>query len=100
MGYEYHLECRNAEKWIRFKSHLSLQYAKGWIDSRKEMSPRPSIRLVRSDGRIVDEISEINEVLVGQVAGFPTAEQYEQAASLALKRAKAIREANTRNNHK
>ena len=37
------------------------------------------------------ELEEKTEVRIGQVAGWPTAEQYEAAAKRALERAEAIR---------
>ena len=40
---------------------------------------------------LVREIEEGTEVRIGQVAGWPTAEQYEAAAKRALERAEAIR---------
>ena len=100
MKYEYHLECWHLEKWLRFKSHLGLQYAQGWLDARKEMSPRLHTRLVRSDGKIMEEIPERKEVSIGQVAGWPTAEQYERAAAEALERARVIREKANASDHR
>jgi hypothetical protein len=41
----------------------------------------------------MDEIKAHDDVNIGQVAGWPTAEQYEQAAEKALERAKKISEA-------
>jgi len=48
--------------------------------------------MVRSDGKIVDEVQAFDDVGIGQVAGWPTAEQYELAAERALEKAKKIRE--------
>ena len=47
---------------------------------------------MRSDGRIIEEVAASDDVSIGQIAGWPTAEQYEKAASMALELAKAIRE--------
>ena len=91
MKYEYYIECFYLDKWLRFKSGLSLQYAKGYFDRHKQDSPRFHTRLVRSDGKIIDEVLERNDVSIGQVAGWPTAEQYEMAAEKALKKAAEIR---------
>ena len=38
------------------------------------------MRLVRSDGRVVDEVPAIEEASIGMVAGWPTATQYLRAA--------------------
>jgi len=60
--------------------------------------PRLHLRLVRSDGKIMDEIEAHDDVGIGQVAGWPTAEQYESAAERALERARKIRERKSQQN--
>jgi hypothetical protein len=45
----------------------------------------------------MEEIEAREDVSIGQVAGWPTAEQYERAAAKALEKAKVIREHNKRN---
>lgn len=58
---------------------------------RGEM-PRVHLRMVRSDGKIVCELAAHDDVVIGMIAGFPTAEQYERAAERALETARKIRE--------
>jgi hypothetical protein len=53
--------------------------------------------MVRSDGKIVRELTEYEDVGIGMIAGFPTAEQYERAAERALERARKIRENQEKN---
>lgn len=55
--------------------------------------PRLAMRVVRSDGKVVDERPADTEVSIGMVAGWPTPEQYEAAAERALATAAKIREA-------
>ena len=59
--------------------------------------PRVHLRMVRSDGKIIREITEHDDVGIGMIAGFPTAEQYERAAERALERAKKIRDNQEKN---
>ena len=70
----------------------SLQYCQGFLDARKDYAPRNAYRLMRSDGKVMEEVAAYEDVFVGQIAGWPTAEQYESAANKALARAQAIRE--------
>jgi hypothetical protein len=93
MKYTYSLEVAFCGRWIKFKSG-SLQYLKGHLDGKAEASPRIAHRIVRSDGKIVEELPARDDVGIGLVAGHPTAEQYERAAEKALAKAEAIREFN------
>lgn len=68
-------------------------YGQGWLDRHRSMpGPRIAARLVDGSGRVVAEAAKLTEVSIGQVAGHPTAEQYERAAAEALERARLIRE--------
>jgi hypothetical protein len=89
--HEYHLESFSIGKWMIILTG-SLQYCQGFLDARKDYAPRNAYRLMRSDGRIMEEIRARDDVNIGMVAGWPTAEQYETAAAKAMDRAKAIRE--------
>src|SRR5688572_25579774 len=91
MKHAYHIESFAIGKWLKILQG-SLQYCQGFIDARKDHAPRNAHRLMRSDGRIMEEVSAREDVDIGQVAGWPTADQYERAASKALDQAKAIRE--------
>ena len=50
------------------------------------------MRIVRSDGKIIDTIVAKHNVNIGMISGRPTAEQYEEAAKQALDTARRIRE--------
>lgn len=91
MKHTYNLESFTIGKWLRIL-HGSLQYCQGFLDARKDFSPRNAYRLVRSDGKIMEEVIACDEVNIGQIAGWPTAVQYEVAAAKAIEMAKAIRD--------
>jgi hypothetical protein len=79
------------EPWVTFKKDLNRQYAEGYFFALRESpSPRPHTQLVRSDGKVVDEFEAHEEVHIGMVAGFATAEQLRRAAQKALERADRI----------
>ncbi len=95
MKYEYYLETFVIGKWLKILQG-SLQYCQGFLDARKDYSPRPAYRLMRSDGRVMEEVPAREDVKIGLIAGWPTAEQYEAAANEALERAKVIRDSANR----
>jgi hypothetical protein len=88
----YTIETLLGDKWMPLIKGEFLQYCLGWLDRAQDQSPRPAYRLVRSDGRILKLLTEREDISIGQVAGFPTAEQYEAAAQRALEKAAVIRE--------
>ena len=88
----YSIETLFGDKWLAIVTLAERGYCKGWMDRASSSSPRPAFRVMRSDGKMVDTLCERQDVSIGQVAGFPTAEQYERAAEEALKRAAVIRE--------
>lgn len=92
-SYHYSLESFHLGKWIKFRDG-SLQYCQGFLDARKDYAPRLAYRLIRSDGKVLEETPARDDVSIGQVAGWPTAEQYESAAAKALDQAKVIRRKN------
>jgi hypothetical protein len=91
MKHEYHLESFAIGKWLKILQG-SLQYCQGFLDARKDYAPRNAYRLIRSDGRVMEEVPAREDVNIGQIAGWPSAEQYEVAANNALNRAKMIRD--------
>jgi len=92
MKHTYTIETLFGDKWMPIIKGEYLQYCLGWLDRAQKHSPRPAYRLVRSDGRILKLLTEREDVSIGLVAGFPTAEQYEAAAQRALDKAAKIRE--------
>ena len=88
--YTYTVEFQSGDAWLPVVSG-SRDYCLGYIDCRKNEGPRLAHRVIRSDWRIVDHCNARSEVNIGQVAGWPSAEQYESAAARALERAEQIR---------
>jgi hypothetical protein len=90
--YTYGIECPCGDKWNRFIKEETRPYCQGYFNALKGQAPSLAYRLVRSDGKILDEIKAYDSVGLGMIAGFPTAEQYERAAQEALDKAARIRE--------
>lgn len=91
MKYEYHLECFTIGKWLNILIG-SREFLRGFLHARRDYRPRLAYRLIRNDGLIIESCDALDDVSVGQIAGFPTAEQYEAAANKAMERVSAIRE--------
>ena len=89
--YTYCIECPCLGKYNRFIKDRSKHYCEGYMDAMRGQLPRIHLRMVRSDGKVMDEIEAFDDVGIGMVAGWPTAQQYELAAERALERAKIIR---------
>lgn len=70
----------------------SRDFCLGFMHARKDYAPRNAYRLMRSDGRVLYEFAAAGDVEIGQIAGYPTAEQYEAAALRAQAAAQRIRE--------
>ena len=92
MKHTYSIQRLYNGDWYSLIKGEYLQYCLGWLDRAQDQSPRPAYRLVRSDGKILKLLTEREDVSIGMVAGFPTAEQYEAAAQRALEKAAKIRE--------
>jgi hypothetical protein len=91
MKHTYNIQRLYNGEWYSLIKGEFLQYCLGWLDRAQDQSPRPAYRLVRSDGKILKLMPEREDVSIGQVAGWPTAEQYEAAAQRALEKAAVIR---------
>lgn len=71
----------------------SFDYCHGYLDARKAEGPRVAMRIVNlHTGRVLRAMPAKLELNIGQIAGFPTPEQYEAAADEALKKARLIRQ--------
>lgn len=78
-------------QWMTIKQG-AIGYLQGYMDAMANQSPRLAHRIVNPEGKVVREIEEGTEVRIGQVAGWPTPEQYEAAAKRALEKVEAMRE--------
>jgi hypothetical protein len=88
----YAVEAQRPSGWIRLFSE-SRAYCQGWIACARETpSPRLALRLVRlSDGKVVlEQTTGCPDASVGQVAGWPSPEQYRAAAARALSAADLV----------
>lgn len=91
----YTLETNHGGNWMKIFS-ASMHYLQGFLDARRDYAPRLAYRILRSDGKVIEQIDAREDVSVGMIAGWPTAAQYERAAERAMERAKAIRENDAR----
>lgn len=78
--------------WTRpLGSDDSLVYWRGYLDRHRECGgPRLACRIVRGDGKVIEEVPAIDDATIGAVAGFPTWQQYARAAAGALERGAQI----------
>lgn len=89
--YTYTIQTCYLDKWLDIV-HDTRDFCLGFLHARKDQGPRNAYRLIRSDGKIIEEIPVEPDVFIGMVAGWPTPEQYEEAAQCALDKAAKIRE--------
>lgn len=89
----YRVETMFSWKWCKV-AEGTLAYCRGYIDAKSYGAPRLAHRIVKHDGKVVEEFAEMEDVCVGMIAGFPTPEQYERAAAKALDMASIIRKQN------
>jgi|GEM_PF-1940762 len=92
MKYTYSIESYFSSKWVKLFTETR-DFCKGWLTHAQYDYPRNAKRIVRSDGKVMAEIKANDEVSIGMIASYPTPEQYERAANVALAKAARIREA-------
>lgn len=90
MKHTYTIESFHLGEWRKVMSE-SKDFCLGYLARAQYDHPRPELRIVRSDGRIIPMLKESTDVCVGMIAGWPTPEQYEAAAKRALEQAAIIR---------
>lgn len=89
--YTYRVESFVFEtKWVTLFEE-TCDYCLGYLRAKQYESPRNRMRMVRSDGHVMQDIPANADVGIGMVASYPTAEQYELAAERALAQARRIR---------
>jgi hypothetical protein len=90
--YQYYVESLYDGRWVRIHT-ASRDFCEGYLRRvLDDTHPRNEYRLMRSDGKVMESLYPIEEVSVGMIAGWPTPEQYEHAAQVALDKAARIRE--------
>lgn len=87
--YTYRLEVQSGGQWVRLFER-SKDFCLGYMERANEFTPRVAMRIVRSDGKVIDQIQMSDTVFIGMVAGWPTPEQYRQAAYRALANAEEL----------
>lgn len=89
--YTFAVEMFNNGKWWKGPTGTR-DFCRGYMHAVKDHSPRIAHRNIRSDGKVIEYLPESMDCHIGQIAGWPTAEQFERAAAKALDKAKHIRE--------
>lgn len=90
MKYTYTVQSYYLGEWIDIVRDTR-DFCAGFLHARKDYAPRNAYRVRRSDGKVIAESPASDDVSVGQVAGWPTPEQYEAAAKRAMDQAARIR---------
>jgi hypothetical protein len=87
----YAVEVHSGKAWETIIADESRDFCLGYLAAHR-LHPGPSLaaRVVRSDGHVLDTAPADERASLGMVAGFPSAEQYERAADLALAAAAEI----------
>jgi hypothetical protein len=91
----YSFEVKRGDEWIPITSGPR-SYCLGFFDARQDLAPRLAMAVVQcspqGNRKVIASAPAKDELHIGQVAGFPTPEQYEAAAAKALAAAQYIRE--------
>lgn len=91
MKHTYTVESHFLGKWHKLFTDTR-DFCAGYVTHAQYDHPRNALRIVRGDGKIMHELKADDEVSVGMIASYPTPEQYEHAAKVALEKATQIRE--------
>lgn len=91
MKHTYTVQSHYMGQWIDIVRDTR-DFCAGFLHARKDYAPRNAYRVMRSDGKVIAESPAFDDVSVGQVAGWPTPEQYEAAAKRAMDQAARIRD--------
>lgn len=80
--YTYEIQAHDNGRfgWCRL-FEVGLEYGRGYLASLRDgPTPRLAYRLMRDDGKIMEELPAVEEAGIGLVAGWPSTAQYEAAA--------------------
>lgn len=87
--YYYLVQCRNDRgEWVEI-ARDTLSFCLGYFFARKECNIaglNQAWRVIREDGKLIDECVERNELALGMIVGFPTIQQYISASIKALEK--------------
>lgn len=92
-GYSIQYWWEERQEWVTHVKGEGLEFCRGYVHHQRcAPGPRLACRLVRSDGRIMEEVNGLTEAGIGMVAGWPSAEQYRRAADRCIRQAERIEE--------
>lgn len=90
--YAVEVQAQAGGEWYPIVRHETRDFCLGYILAlRDQPPPRQARRVVRSDGKVVEQADHDSRVALGMIAGFPTPEQYERAALAAMEKAAHLR---------
>ena len=92
--YSYAVEVRQDAngKWYPIVRDETRDFCMGYVLAMRDAPPpRAARRVVRSDGKVIDQAEHDHRVALGMIAGFPSPERYEAAARKALEQAAHLR---------
>lgn len=92
----YLVQVKHGDRWVTVCSEDSRSFCQGYLARVFDV---PGVRLGwrlydSKRERVLSELRPQADVSLGQVAGWPSAEQYEAAAARAMEQAQRIRSAN------
>jgi hypothetical protein len=91
---DHSLEVKRGDDWIPI-AFGNRSYCVGFFDARQDQAPRLAMQVVRrspqGERKVIAFAPAKDGLHIGQIAGFPSAEQYEAAAAKALATAQHIR---------
>lgn len=89
----YSVEVFADGAWYPLVHGETYALAIGYYLGRRDAIVPPSLacRMMRSDGVEIERSNAVDQVACGMIAGFPTPEQYERAAAVALDTARQLR---------
>lgn len=90
MKHTYTVQTFYCGSWMSLFSETR-DFCLGFLEAKKDYAPRNAYRIMRSDGKVALDLPAYEDVAIGQIASYPTAEQYESAAKRALEQAERIR---------
>jgi hypothetical protein len=99
MKHSYSVESFHLNEWRKLFTDTR-DFCSGYLSHAQYSHPRNAMRIVRNDGKVIFELPQKEEVNIGQIASWPTPEQYESAAQKALEQAARIREFNKKQEEK
>jgi hypothetical protein len=94
--YSVQVYIEASAQWHSIVTDESRGFAEGYALGHMDLSaPRLALRVIRDDGKVMQDSAARRELALGMIAGFPTPEQYELAAAEALESARRLREWST-----